>query len=321
MNRAVWAVPVLVGLVGADLALGGVWEDIYRGIQLAATPSGYPLNATGDGTRVNGARSGRVRIVPRGFGRGYQLEVDRTFGVDARGRAETFHFAGLGEMTLSGTTQMTLGYSGRSFRNVQADVNINNLNYDIRSQLGAQDAELLGTFSMGGNLELNPLGFYNLSLTMRNANSQFLLDGVLVKDSQPTNFDVGPINIQGNIFVDGALALLTALGFDTTALEANFPQSPIDRINDAIRASLQANTRVAGTTADNPDVAALLMQAVVQRDGSAANDLLTALASTATPGDPATAAQAVPGAIVPEPGTLLLVALGGALVAGGRRRL
>ncbi len=326
MKRAVCAGLVFVGLVGSDLAAAGIWQDIYRVIELAATPSGFPLVATGDGTRVNGARSGRVRIAPRGFGRGYQLEVDRSFGVDSRGREETFRFAGLGEMTLSGSTQMTLGYSGRSFRTVQADVNVNNLNYDIRSQLGVQDARLRGTFSMSGELELNPLGFYNVSLTMRNANSEFLLNGVLVEDNQPMNFDVGPINIQGNLFVDGALALLTALGFDTTALEANFPRSPIDRINDAIRATLQANTLVAGTTVTNPDVAALLMRTVVQRDGGAADELLTSLTRTATPGegtsaDADAAAQHIPGALVPEPGTLLLTVLGGALVAGGRRRL
>jgi len=320
MRRIAGTVLVLIVAFSALPADAGLFQGIYRGLEYAATPLGSPLQSTGDGTRVNGSRSGRLRIVPSGLGEGYQLEFDRTFGNDSQGRPETLRLGGLAELTLSGGIQATAGYSGRSdskFKNGQLSLTASNLSYAFRSTLGVQDVVYSGTLNVSNAVEINSLGFYNASITVSNANSQLVIDGVAVKQTQPTNFDVGPINIKGNIYADGGLAMLTSLGFDTTELEALFPQSPIDRIDDAIRQQILASagaTAVAGESVVASDTAPLLVQSILQQDEQAAKQLLEELVANA--GDPS--GEPV-NTFVPEPGTLLL-ATAGALGLWSRRR-
>lgn len=305
---------VLVGLMTLP-ADAGLYRDAYRALDLYATPLGFPLFTTADGTRVNGARSGRLRIVPNGIGDGYRLELDRTFGPDSEGRPETLRFGGLGQMTLSGRTQWTAGYSGNKFRTFESDLFANNLNYEIGTTIGIQDATLSGTFNLNSILEVNSFGFYTLNLNAANTNSTLVLDGVLVRDQDDLNFNVGPITIQGNVFYDGAIALLNSLGVDTSALEELFPASPIDRINDAISNQEQQLGVVLGDTAVAEDVPGLMVDALMRGDGDAAQVLVEQLLEAPVP----TEIRTQPTVLIPEPGTLLLVSLGA--VAFWRRRL
>lgn len=308
---------LLAAIAASSVADAGLFEDIYRGLDLLATPSGFPIGTAGDGTRINGSRTGRLRIVPSGIGPGYELQFDRRFGADSSGRLETIYLGGLGELTLQGAIQATLGYNGKEFRRGRADFNISNLGYDLASKIGAQDVEFFGTLNGSGSLDINPLGFYDLRMQIDNTNSQLLLDGLVVEDNQDTNFNVGPIVVQGNIFYDLALGLLTSFGVDTANLEGATPQSPIDRINDAIQQQLQAS-RVAGEGLE-AELAPLLLETVFEQDGEAAQELLAELAANAEPVP--SELDALPDAtVVPEPGTLLLLALGGATVWYGRRR-
>lgn len=303
--------------LGAASAEADLFRDIYRGLELAATPSGFPITSTADGTRVSGARSGRLRIVPRGLGPGYQLEFDRTFGVDSRGRPETFHLGGLGELTLDGGAQMTLGYSGKKFRTLSSNVVVNNLSYTLRSSLGVQDAVLTGTLNAIQMLEVNPLGFYDLTLNVSNADSELRLNGVLVRDAQDTNFDVGPIVVQGNIFFDLVLGMLNSYGVDVSGLEGITPQSPIDRINAAITEQLQ-QTQVAGemlTLAGSP----LTLETVLGTDALVGPNPVGGLGPDAGGGLADQSQRGAP-TLIPEPGTLLLMALGGATMWYARRR-
>jgi hypothetical protein len=295
------------------------WQEVFRGLQLFATPSGFPLFSTGDGTRVNGARSGRLRIMPRGFGRGYQLELDRTFGVDTQGRPEEFHFGGGATLTLSGAVEATAGFSGKEFRVVDGDITINNLNYVLNTNLGVQDAELRGNFSLVGFIIVNPLGFYETRWSVANVNSQLSLDGLVVRDDTNLNFDIGPISLQGNIFVDMLAAALGALGADTSALQDLFPGSPIDLINQGINESLQNPAAVAGVTLPPEEqTGLLLLQTILTQDQAALDGLVAHLAAdlAGTSGSP-TEADTVP-APVPEPSAVLLVLGGGVLLL--RRR-
>lgn len=315
MTRSTLTALVSIAILGTSMAQGGLWQDVYRGLDFAATPLGGPLQSAGDGTRINGARSGRLRIVPSGIGPGYQLEFDRTFGNDSRGRPEVLRFGGLGELQLSGQSQFTLGYNGKEFRTARASFGLGNLAYELRSKVGAQDAELTGTLNAFSELELNPLGFYSVQVNVSNTDSQFKLDGVVVRDSQDSNFDIGPISIEGNIFVDGAVALLSALGVDTSPLENIFPKSPIDQINNTIAGGIQETRAVAGASA-NADLATLLLNTVLGADQNAADTLLHGLAE-GTLGGSSQGARTPP-LSVPEPGMLLLAVLGGTVF--GRRR-
>ncbi len=306
-------------------AHAGLWQDIYRGLDLAATPTGSPVFSTSDGTRVNGSRSGRVRIVPNGvFDKGYRIEFDRTFGADSHGRPETLYLGSAGVLTLQGSTQMTAGYTklgDKAFAG-NANVNVNNLAYDLRTKLGVQDAELFGTLNLTGNLELNALGFYDLVLNGSQTNSQLKLDGVVIRDDKDTNFDIGPVVVSGNIFFDALLGMLTSLGVDTSQLETIFPKSPINLIDDAISEDMQS-TLVAGETVKT-DAAPLLLRTIFAQDGAAAQELVAGLAEgtlggTSTDQVASQSAQSAP-SLVPEPGTLLLMIVGSAVAWSRKRR-
>lgn len=327
MRRPAFLALLVAGALSAA-AHADFWENIYTALDYAATPSGYPVFASGDGGRVNGARSGRVRIVPNGVvGNGYRLEFDRTFGVDSRGRGETFRFGSESELRLQGSIQMTAGYTSSllsdkdSWRGGELNLQMSNLSYGVRTKLGAQDVELTGTLNMANTIEVNPLGFYNARINVSNANSQVLLDGVLVRDADPTNFDIGPIDISGNIYVDAIGVFLGALGVDTSALEDLFPRSPLDRINDEIQRQLQE--------AQSPDTAlaagnaALLLDTILGHDETAADELVQRLLENPARDIPASSELTTPvdgTTTIPEPGTLLLLALGGATLWSTRRR-
>lgn len=308
------------GVVGAH---ADFWQDAFRGLDLLATPSGGPLNLTGDGTRVNGARSGRVRVVPNGpFSNGYRLEFDRGFGADSRGRPEVFRLPGVGELTLTGNIQLTAGYDdlGQWWKAGTANLGISNLGYVLRTNNNGQDIELSGTLNAGSNLEINQYGFYSLVVQASNTNSVLTVDGVVLRDEQPTNFDVGPIVIEGNLFVDAALGLLTALGVDTSQFEDIFPKSPAGQLDDAIATGLQgvqadAN---AAAVAGAADFAPLLLQTVLNGDAEAAAQLSEGLAEGTLRGT-AESSQALPTVPVPEPGILVLMALGGGVMLRYRR--
>jgi len=309
-------------LFGVAVAEAGLWQNIYRGLDLVATPTGSPVVTTGDGTRVNGARSGRLRIVPNGvFGKGYRLEFDRTFGADSRGRPEVFRLGVFGDVTLQGGTQVTAGYNqffNKRYKTGFADVTINGLRYDVRTKVGLQDAELSGTLNLAGALDINMLGFYELTFNASNTNSTFKLDGVVVRDEQATNFDVGPISVRGNIFVDGLLAGVASTGLVPDNLTAIFPKSPIDRITDAIAEQVQRETAVLGDSV-TADVPTLVLRTVLQQDGDAAQQLASALAANADL-QAASRSSDASRSVVPEPGTLLLMACGAALLGYRRHR-
>jgi hypothetical protein len=295
-------------------AYADLWQNVWRGLDVLATPLGSPLSTTADGTRINGARSGRLRIVPNGIGGGYELQLDRTFGADSRGRPENLNLYGVADITLDGATQLTLGYNGKgAFRTYSGDLAASNLTYSARTTTGAQDVQLVGVLNVSNAFEVNPLGFYTVSVNVRNTESQLFVDGVAVQDKQATNFDIGPIVVRGNLFYDATLGVLTALGADTTELEKVFPRSPAGEIDQAIRDALQNASVVAGTSAA-AELSSLVTQTVTDQ---AADDLLNALvgARFAT-GESGYAAPTA----VPEPGTLVLFATGAAVLWYSRRR-
>lgn len=286
---------------------GGIFEEIYRGLDLLATPSDGPLFNTGDGTRVNGSRSGRLRIMPNRAGQGYQLEFDRTFGPDTRGRPEVFD-AGPYELQLQGGIQSTLAYTRRYLPTGSADTTINNLQYAIRGKSGLQDVQLSGTFNGATSLEINALGFYSLQADIRHLNAQLTLDGV-VQDEEDTDFDIGPISIRGNVFLDALGALSRSFGSDASGLVQEItPKSPIDIISDAIEEQLRQAAKLSNIELDESfDFSAAFAEALQSSDAP------TLLADVTSERD-------LPplGAPIPEPAAILLIGLPALLII--RRR-
>jgi hypothetical protein len=305
---------IIVLSLGTTVATGGPWETVWRGLDVLATPLGGPLSTLSDGTRVNGARSGRLRIVPSGIGGGYQLEFDRTFGVDSRGRPEELRIDGLANIALDGATQLTAGYNGKgAFRLYHANFATNNLTYSARTTDGAQDVQLVGTLNVANSLEINPLGFYTLTVNVRNTDSKLFVEGVLVEDEQDTNFDIGPVVIRGNAYYDATLALLSAAGVDTAELEGVFPRSPAPEIDEAIREALQDAGLLPGTA--QAKLAPLVAQAVTDQT---TDEMVAGLFSgNVLAGQCTDCSRAL---LAPEPGTLALFGTGALALWYWRRR-
>lgn len=306
----VTALLTAIGLAAVD-ARAGLFEDIYRGLDVLATPSGFPVFPSPDGGFVNGQRSGRLRIVPDRAGRGYALEFDRSFGADTRGRPEVLDLGGY-ELQLNGAMQATAGFTRRGFLVGNYDFAANNLGYRLSDKTGLQDYELSGVLNVNQSVEVNQFGFYTLRMNVSNSNSTLTQDGVIIRNSEDISFDVGPINVEGNIYFDALLAVLGAVGVDTSQLAALSPKSPIDRIADELQAQFQNAARVAGVslTADG--------NSVVLNDSGRGQAALFVGPQPLNAATPTTVGGEV--SYLPEPGTLLLVGLGGVLFGAARRR-
>lgn len=287
----------------SGVSLAGVPELVFQGLDLLATPLGSPVFTTSDGTRVNGQRSGRVRVVPNVLGNGYRLEFNRSFGVDSQGRPEVFD-AGPVELQLSGSVSSTLGFTRRGLMTGNAQFNTNNLDYSFRLKSGGQDAVLSGTLNGTQNVEINQFGFYTAQINLSNADSTLTLDGAVVDGTRDSNFDLGPINVRGNVFVDTFVALLASFGVDTSGLEQLIPGSPAGQIADAIREQLQ-RTAVAGITISQPS---LPISALPMTDSAASH----VMPPTIEPGNPGLTT-------IPEPATGALLLLGVAAFVSRRR--
>jgi hypothetical protein len=311
MNRTRFAAALAVGALAMAELRAGLFEDIYRGLDVLATPSGFPVFPSPDGGFGNGQRQGRLRIVPDRAGRGYTLEFDRTFGVDTRGRPEVLDL-GAYELELNGSMQATAGYTSRGYLVGNYDFAANNLNYRLTDKTGLQDYELTGTLNVVQSMEVNAFGFYTLQMQVSNANSTLTQDGVIIRDTEDVSFDVGPINVEGNIYFDALVTVLGAIGVDTTELAALSPKSPVDRIAEELQAQFENAARVAGVSVTAQGDTVVLNDATRQRP-----QILVGPQPLPSADD-----SAVAGAVsfVPEPGTLLLLGIGAATFGVARRR-
>ncbi len=282
----------------------GLYQDIFRGLDILSTPTGSPVFSSATGFRQNGARIGRVRVVPQELGRGYDLEFDRSFGPDASGRPEVFDLGAL-ELQLNGGINATAGYTNRGFLIGTLTSSINQMQFDFRGTTGGQDFSLNGLLNASSRTEINQFGFYEVSIDVSNQNSRLDLEGLIIDDGEPlegvdTDFDIGPITVKGNVFFDAVVGLLASFGVDTTEIEGIFPKSPIDQIADEFNSAFArvAEEAVAGVVAGEiaADIAAAEARGGVIENGG--NDGIVA---------------------APEPASWMLMAIGGFALARRRR--
>jgi hypothetical protein len=135
--------------------------------------------------------------------------------------------------------------------------------------------------------------------------------GLLVDGDVDADWDIGPISVQGNVFFDATVAIMTALGLDTTVFEGVFPASPIDRINQMIADGLGLDTFVAGELA-NSQSATPISDAAALGAASFVNDFARSAADLSDLG------PTPDSGVVPEPASVALLGL--LALAGLRRR-
>lgn len=128
------------------------------------------------------------------------------------------------------------------------------LTYAYTQRLGLQDTTLEGSLLLDGDLSVDQLGFYDLSLRYSTRND-YSSEGPYGPQSDTFDADAGPINVSGNIFVDLAAVLLDPFfvrsGQDNPLTPLSGIKQTQDRLASAMQFEAQALTGAtdAGSTA------------------------------------------------------------------------
>jgi len=128
---------------------------------------------------------------------------------------------GLAQLTLTGDVFGDFGFTRRGIPKADFVLNTGQtpLSYVYEDVNGLQNYRAEGSVLINIDTTINALGFYNKTLHISNR-GQFELSG-LVDDSGTLDYDIGPINVSGNIFID-ILAAITQPFFAATGTQNPF---------------------------------------------------------------------------------------------------
>ena len=190
---------------------------------------------------------------------------------------------GAADLSLSGPLSLQVSTGGRLLP--QFDVSLTTavngrtdatpLSYVFNTDIGAQSSQVSGTVLADVNFSLNGLGFYDLGITY-SSRQNVTKDGLPTNGGTTNDFDLGPINISGNLYAD-VLAILTDPLFSGAG-----QTNPFERFSGRAQLSEILQT--------------------------SARDMQTSLADGSDPNWEAAAAKVF--ATVPEPAVLMLMLLG-----------
>lgn len=285
------------------------------------------------------------RIERNRAGGGYTYENYRFFGQDSYGNPNTLDLGPLKVLlsrnaTLTNSVQPVglhtrLGYTTTLIpevfvqqRTVQrsvdvlsgtSEVTVAPINYNITVNTGIQDFTVDGNIFMDTRGRINALGFYDLRMRVTN-NGTYNADGVLITDEQNLDFDVGPINVSGNIVADVAAGVLQQVGRTLDAVPPRVASGAAqkDKTLEDVLAKVNA-----GETLTPDEVTVLVRESLVNAVltdpvGTLVNGLpggttgIEGVSVQFSPADPSATVRLAPGGeatgnVVPEPGTLLLM--------------
>lgn len=121
---------------------------------------------------------------------------------------------GPADLTLRGPISLAVTTGGRGLS--QFDVRLSTsvdgdsaavpLTYVLNAEVGGQSTQISGSLFLDMGISFSSFGFYDIELQY-SSRQQVSSTGRFVNDDQEFDFDVGPINVSGNIFAD-ILALL-----------------------------------------------------------------------------------------------------------------
>lgn len=219
---------------------GGIQRTLFRGAEFAGNNRFWSNPQTGPLFDFNIFEQ---RVEYNRAGGGYTYEFMRFFGPDSFNNQTTLDLGPLKvEMSLDPTLVASgqpagihgrMGYTTRFipevfFEGQTGQRAFNNfsgigsfvpvpLRYTVSFNAGVQDFEWSGNALLDMNGRINALGFYDFEMRFTNVGS-FEAGGLVLQDEQVTDFDIGPINVSGNIGFDFLAGLLQADGATTDAL-------------------------------------------------------------------------------------------------------
>ncbi len=239
INLTVLVTVVLGSATNASAQYGDFQRMLFRGLEYAgnnsflSTPQGGPLF---DNNLF------RQRLEYNRPGDGYTYESYRFFGPDSYGNENTLDLGPfkiqLGQdPAVVGSNQPVgvhskVGYTMRFIPEIffegQTGQRAYNqfsglttftptpLNYTVTINTGIQDFEWTGNAFIDSKGTMNALGFYDFELRFTNVGSQES-NGLFVQDEQVTDFDLGPIDVSGNVAFDMVASFMQAIGAGTEA--------------------------------------------------------------------------------------------------------
>ena len=178
--------------ISASRAEAQFYSVLLRGLARSAVP-----------TSPSATRFGQFRISQEPFMNGWRFDWNRSFGPDALGRPNAVDL-GLFDITLNaGQVRMNGQYSNRIIPQITFGAFTPlAIDYSVSLNTGFQDFEINNAqLAYSSEWTLNSLGFYDYQLSASHR-GEFETDGFLLVDQGTLNFDVGPINMSGNIFAD-----------------------------------------------------------------------------------------------------------------------
>jgi len=324
---------VLGSTTAASAQYGDFQRMLFRGLEYAGNntflsqPQGGPLY---DHNQF------RQRLEYNRAGDGYTYESYRLFGPDSFGNANTLDLGpfkiqlGLDPAVATSSQPIGLhsrvGYTTRFIPEVFFEAQTGQrtfnqfsgistfapapLNYTVTINTGIQDFEWTGNALIDADGRMNAMGFYDFQFRFTNVGSHES-DGVFVHDEQVNDFDLGPIDVSGNVAFDMVASFMQAIGATNEATTPRIISGSAQKQKEIDE--LFTRLELGETLSDDE------MQFLVQQMFEAAfrADPLGVLENglpTEVPGFEALTLEFTPiegetaSATIPEPGTLALLA-------------
>jgi hypothetical protein len=318
---------LVVGIFASD-ARAQFYNSLFRGLSRLSAPAA-----------PSALRFGQFRISQEPFSDGWRFDFSRSFGPDSFGRPNRIDLGPFDYTFNSGQVSWSGQFSKRVIPSVEFNAATNApIDYSMSLNTGFQDVNIDNAqlaYNMGWNI--NALGFYDYVLNVSHR-GEFDIDGMLLVDHGTLDFDIGPINMSGNIVGD-MLAAVTAPLFAAGGTDNPFAvfsgratkrievQKTIDTLTGRAKAGemlsaeevdelLQATVIAAALDGNAPDFSYLgdeEFAAILEAVGAE-------LVSADEEDSPGAGLPGDGGLLAPEPATALLLILGAGVLLAIRRR-
>ncbi len=319
-NRRLLAAIVLTVVAAAgSTAHAQLGKKLLEGISIPLSPT---LGQVPNGPQAD-QNIFRQRFLRNYFGDGYGYEFTRTFGSDSYGNFNQFDFGSLLNASFQGSVHNRVEINRRLVPElkIQMDTSGAPLQYNISTAPGGQTFTFSGSLTSNVTANINALGFYTLQVSASNTGTS-RLEGYVVTDQQSTDFDIGPVNVTGNIYVDLAAAIVQAIANNPLASSVtDVPSGATGKTKNADGTDVDPATltdQQIGEMLGHALIQAMFKQTLSDLTNGELEKLQSALGLT--PEDAQNGLSAAGYVTVPEPTTLALLVAPAVIFVFRRRK-